>query len=205
MRDFKPLQRARDQPRQGPAARKNHAQPRAFLICQITNALSRDRFGLFGKVCADQKIETLCRFRASAHFHFAEKRIAERGGRCRSRYALGFATDFFPGANPAKIDIGKVFSGFFEHDRGVFCQFDRAAQEKPFCPMGSVESADKHMGKFSPATCGLLQTTSVTLAAKYKIAFFQQLVKTLNHWRKRRQPEFFEFPTGSFEAIQRAQ
>ena len=187
MRDFKPLQRARDQPRQGPAARKNHAQPRAFLICQITNALSRDRFGLFGKVCADQKIETLCRFRASAHFHFAEKRIAERGGRCRSRYALGFATDFFPGANPAKIDIGKVFSGFFEHDRGVFCQFDRAAQEKPFCPMGSVESADKQMGKFSPARCGLLQTTSVTLAAKYKIAFFQQLVKTLNHWSKRRQ------------------
>src|SRR6266404_3843828 len=112
MRDFKPLQRARDQPRQGPAARKNYAKPRAFLICQITNALSRDRFGLFGKVYANQKIETLCRFRAAAHFNFA---------------------------------------------------------------------------------------------AKYKIAFFQQLVKTLNHWRKRRQPEFFEFPTGSFEAIQRAQ
>src|SRR5215216_1335744 len=71
--------------------------------------------------------------------------------------------------------------------------------------MGSVESADKHMGKFSPATCGLSQTTSVTLAAEYKTAFFQQLVKTLNHWRKRRQPQFFEFPTGSFEAIQRAQ
>ena len=69
MRDFKPLQRARDQPRQGPAARKNHAHPRAFLICQITSALSCDRFGLFGKVCANQKIETFCRFRASAHFH----------------------------------------------------------------------------------------------------------------------------------------
>src|SRR5436309_13891141 len=99
MRDFKPLQQARDQSRQGPAARKNYAQPRAFLICQITNALSRDRFGLFGKVCANQKIEKLCRFCASAHFHFAEKRIAERGRGCRSRYALGFATDFFPGAN----------------------------------------------------------------------------------------------------------
>src|SRR5882757_5732619 len=186
MRDLKPLQRARDQPRQGAAARKNHAEPRAFFICEITNALSCDRFGLFGKVYANQKIETLCRFRASAHFHFAEKRIAERGGRCRSRYALGFATDFFPGANPAKIDIGKVFSGFFEHDRGALCQCDRAAQEKPFCPMGSVESADKHTGKFLPATCGLLQTISVTLAAKYKPAFFQQLVKTLNHGCKRR-------------------
>src|SRR6266487_7150722 len=96
MRDFKPLQRARDQPRQGPAARKNYAQPRAFLICQITNALSRDRFGLFGKVYANQKIETLCRLRTSAHFHFAEKRIAQRGGCCRSRHALRFATDFFP-------------------------------------------------------------------------------------------------------------
>src|ERR1700675_26197 len=102
MRDFKPLQRARDQPRQGPAARKNHAQPRAFLICQITNALSCDRFGLFRKVCANQKIETLCCLGTSAHFHFAEKRIAERGGRRRYRYALGFATDFFPGANPTK-------------------------------------------------------------------------------------------------------
>ena len=71
--------------------------------------------------------------------------------------------------------------------------------------MGSVESADKHVGKFSPATCGLLQMTSVSLARKYKTAFFQQLVKTLNHWRKRRQPEFFKFPTGSFEAIQCAQ
>src|SRR6476659_7076867 len=170
MRDFKLLQRARDQPRQGPAARKNHAQPRAFLICQITNAVSRDRFGLFGKVCADQKIETLCRFRASAHFHFAEERITER---CvRSRRALRFARDFFPGADPAKIDIGKVSSRFFDHDRDVFCQFDRAAQKKPFCPMRSVESADKQMGKLPAATWRLLQTMSVTLAAKYEIAFF---------------------------------
>jgi hypothetical protein len=117
---------------------------------------------------------------------------------------LGLATDFFPGANPAEIDLGKVSAGFFEDDRGAFCQFDRPAQEKPVRPMGSIESADKHVGKFSPATCGLLQTTSVTLAAKYKIAFLQQLFKTPNYWRKRRQPEFFEFPTGSFEAIQRA-
>src|SRR5262249_22989638 len=126
----------------------------------------------FGKVCADQKIETLCRFRASTHFHFAEKRIAKRSARCRSRPAFGFATDFFPGANPAKIDIGKVSARFFEHDRGAFCQFDRGAQDKPFCPMGSVESADKHMGKFSFAMCLLLQSTSVVLAAKCKIAFF---------------------------------
>jgi hypothetical protein len=48
----------------------------------------------------------------------------------------------------------------------------------------------------------LLQTPSVSLAGKYKTAFFQQLVETLNHWRKRRQPEFLEFPTGSVEAIQ---
>ncbi len=53
--------------------------------------------------------------------------------------------------------------------------------------MSSVESADKQMGKFSPARFGQLQTTSVTLAAKDKIAFSQQLVKTLNHWNKRRQ------------------
>ena len=172
MRDVKPLQRARDQPRQCPAARKNHAQPRAFLICQITHALSRDRFCLFGKICADQKIKTLWRFRTSAHFHFAEKRIAEHTARCRFRHALGFATDFFPGANPAKIDIGKVSAGFFEHDRGAFCQFYRGAQDKPFCPVGSVESADKHMGKFLPAMCVLLQSTSVALAPKCKIAFF---------------------------------
>src|SRR5881398_2413875 len=192
MRDFKPLQRARDQPRQGPAAGKNHAEPRAFLICQITNALPRDRFGLFRKVCADQKIKALRRFRASAHFHFAEKRIAERGG--RSRRALGFATNFFPRADPAKIDIGKVFSRFFEHDRGVFCQFDRGAQEKPLCAMGSVESGDKHVRKF-PDACRLLQTLSISLAVKYKPALSQQFVKTLNHWRKRWQSEFLEFPT----------
>src|SRR5438309_8014707 len=179
---FKPGQRARHQPRQGSAARKNHAESRAFLISQITNALPRDRFGLFGKVCADQKIEALCRLRAAAHFNFAEKRIAERGG--RSRRALGFATDFFPRVDPAKIDIGKVFSRFFEHDRGVFCEFERGAQEKPLCPMRSVESDDKHVGKLSAATCRLLQTPSIGLAAKYKTAFFQQFVKTLNHRRK---------------------
>jgi len=51
----------------------------------------------------------------------------------------------------------------------------------------------------------LLQTLSISLAGKHKSAFLQQLVKTLNHWRKRRQSEFLEFPTGSFEAIQCAQ
>src|SRR5262245_281403 len=179
MRDFKTLKRPRDQPRQGPVTGKNHTESCAFLICQVTNALQRDRLGLFRKVCADQKIETLYRFRASAHFHFAEKRIAERGG--RSRRALGFTTNFFPGADPAKINIGEVFSRFFEHDCRVFCQFDSGAQEKPLCPMCSVESSDKHVGKFSPATCRLLQTISVSLAAKYKTALFQQFVKTLNH------------------------
>src|SRR5262249_445872 len=138
---------------------------------QITNALSRNRFGLFGKVCADQEIEPLCRFHASAHFHFAEKRIAKRNACCR-RLALGFATDLFPGANPAEIDIGKASPRFFEHDRGAFWQLDSGAQNKPLWPMGSIESADKHMGKFSPATCALLQSTSVALAAKYKAAFF---------------------------------
>src|SRR5215472_11348535 len=59
MQDFKLLQRTRNQPRQRSAARKNHGQPRAFIIRQITNALSRDRLSLFGKVCSDQKIETL--------------------------------------------------------------------------------------------------------------------------------------------------
>src|SRR5437667_9522359 len=169
VRDFKPLQRARDQSRQRPAAGKNHAEPRASLICQITNALPRDRFGLFRKVCADQKIKALRRFRASAHFHFAEKRIAERGG--GSRRALGFATNFFPRADPAKIDIGKVFSRFFEHDSGIFCQFERGAQEKPLCPMRSVESDDKHVGKLSAAIYRLLQTPLIGLAAKYKTAF----------------------------------
>src|SRR5215831_5130862 len=135
------------------------------------NALSGDRFCLFRKVCTDQKIEALCRFRAAAHFHLAEKRIAKCSVRCRSRRALGFATDFLPGANPAKIDIGKVSAGFFEHDCGAFCQLDRGAQDKPFCPMGSIESTDKHMGKFSPATCVLLQSTSVAFAAKCKTAF----------------------------------
>jgi hypothetical protein len=71
--------------------------------------------------------------------------------------------------------------------------------------MRSVESADEHVGKFSSGTCRLLQTPSIGLAGKYKTAFFQQLVKTLNHGRKRRQPEFLEFPTGSFEPIQCAQ
>ena len=132
------------------------------------------------------------------------------------RIAGLFSFDFRPGEeistrleaidrDPAKIDIGKVFPRFFDHDRGAFCQFDRSAQDKPFRPMGSVESADKHMGKFSPATCVLLQTTAVAFAAKYKTAFFQQRVETPNYWCKRSQPEFFEFPTGSFEAIQRAQ
>src|SRR5437870_5750710 len=170
MRYFKPGQQARDQARQGSAARKNHAESRAFLICQITNALPRDRFSLFGKVSADQKIEALCRLRAAAHFNFAEKRIAHRGG--RSRRALGFATDFFPGADPAKIDIGKVFSRFFEDDCRVFCQFDSGAQQKPLCPMCSVESNDKHMGKFSPVTCRLLQTTSSVLPRSTKPHFF---------------------------------
>src|SRR6266699_6739251 len=154
MRDFKSLQQGRDQPGQCPAAGKNHAQPRAFLICQITNALPRDRFGLFGKVYADQKIDVLCRFRAPAHFHFTEKRIAERGG--RSRGALSFATDFFPGADPAKVDIGKVLPRFLKHDRCVSCQFDCGAQKKPLYPMASVESCDKQVRKF-PDTCLLLQ------------------------------------------------
>src|SRR5438552_1777211 len=179
MRDFKPLQRSRDEPRQGPIAGKNHTESRAFLICQITNTLPCDRFGLFGKVCADQKIETLCRLRATAHFNFAEKGVAKGGGRYRR--SLGFATEFFPGPDPAKINIGEVSSRFFEHDRRVFCQFDSGAQKKPLCPMSSVESNDKHVGKFSPARRRLLQTTSVTLAAKYKTALFQQFVKTLNH------------------------
>jgi hypothetical protein len=61
------------------------------------------------------------------------------------------------------------------------------------------------MGKFLPATCVLLQAMPVALAAKCKIAFFQQRVKTFNDRRKRRQSEFFEFPTGSFQAIQCAQ
>src|SRR5262249_738347 len=163
-------QRVCDQPRQGPAAGKNHTESRAFLICQIMNALPCDRFGLFGKICADQKIEALFRLRATAHFNFAEEGIAKRSG--RSRRSLGFATDFFPGADPAKINIGEVFSRFFEHHCRVFCQFDSGAQGKPLCPMSSVESNDKHMGKFSPATCRLLQTTSVSLAAKYETAFF---------------------------------
>src|SRR5438270_6076667 len=114
MRYFKPGQRARDQARQGSAARKNHAESRAFLICQITNAMSRDRFGLFGKVCADQKIETLCRFRASTHFHFAEKRIAQRGGGLGSQYPLALATNSFPEPTPARFTFEKVFSRFFE-------------------------------------------------------------------------------------------
>src|SRR5207248_8241117 len=170
--------------------------------CPITTALPGDRFGLFGNVYADQTIDVLCRFRARAHFHITEKRIAERGG--RSRGALSFATDFFPGADPAKVDIGKVFSWLFQHDRCVFCQFDCGAQKKPLCPMASVESCDKQVRKF-PDTCRLLQTPSISLAGKYKPAFSQQFVKTLNHWRKRRQTEFLEFPTGSFQAIQCAQ
>src|SRR5262245_32137599 len=105
----------------------------------------------------------LCRFRASAHFHFAEKRIDKPTATFRYKLTLGFAADFFPGANPTKIDIGKVSAGFFEHDRGALCQFDRGAQEKPLCPMGSVESADKHIGKFSPVMCVPLQSISVAL------------------------------------------
>src|SRR4029077_6835365 len=107
---------------------------------------------------------------ASAHFHFAEKRIAERGG--RSRRALGFATNFFPRADPAKIAIGKVFSRFFEQDRGVFCKFDCGTQEKPLWPMRSVKSSDKHVGKFSLAIRRLLQTPPIGLARKSEIAFF---------------------------------
>jgi hypothetical protein len=71
--------------------------------------------------------------------------------------------------------------------------------------MRSVESGDKYVGKFSLATRRALQMPSISLARKNKLAFFQQLLKTLNQWRKRRQPEFFEFPTGSFQAIQCAQ
>src|SRR6476660_545447 len=118
MLDVKSLQRARDQPRQGAATGKNHAEPRASLVYQITNTLPYDRFGLLPKVCADQKIEAFCRFRASAHLHFAEKRIAERDG--RSWRTAGLATDFFPRADPAKIDIRKVLAGFLQHNRGVF-------------------------------------------------------------------------------------
>jgi hypothetical protein len=69
--------------------------------------------------------------------------------------------------------------------------------------MGAIETGDKHMGKLSLAARGFLQASSIGLAWKNKIAFFQQLVKTLNHWRKRRERKFFEFPTGSFKTIQR--
>ena len=71
--------------------------------------------------------------------------------------------------------------------------------------MRSVESGDKYVGKFSLAARCALQMSSISLARKNKVAFFQQLLKTLNQGRKRRQPEFFEFPTGSFQAIQCAQ
>src|SRR5262245_18274976 len=114
MLDLQPLERARDESRQGPAAGKNHTEPRAFLICQITDALPSDCFGLFRELCPGQKIEALCRFRTSAHFHFAEKRIAEQDG--RSWRSSCFVTDFFPGTDPAKIDLQKDLWRFLEHN-----------------------------------------------------------------------------------------
>src|SRR5258708_12798604 len=100
------------------------------------------------------------------------------------------------------MDVGKILSRFLEHDGGVFRQFDHDAQEKPVPPMRSIETGHKHMGKLSLAARGFLQAPSIDLDRKNKIAFFQQLVKTLNHWRKRRQREFFEFPTATFKPLQ---
>src|SRR2546430_1440642 len=78
-------------------------------------------------------------------------------------------------------------------------------QEKPLWPMRSVEPGNEHVRKFSLATRRLLQMQSIGFAQQKKIAFFQELVETLNDWCKRRQREFFEFPSGSFQTIQRAQ
>jgi len=128
--------------------------------------LPRDRFGLFRKVGADQKIEALCRFRASAHFDFAEKRIAERS--VRSRRALGFATDFFPRADPARSTSEKFSRGSSSTIVAFSASFDRGAQEKPLCPMRSVESGDKHVGKCSLATRRFLQVPPISFAGKYK-------------------------------------
>ena len=93
------------------------------------------------------------------------------------RRTLGLAIDFFPRADPAKIDIGKVFARFFEHDRGVFGQLDRGAQEKPMRPMRSVESGNEHVGKFSRAACHLLQSPSIGFARQSEIAFFSSSLK----------------------------
>ena len=71
--------------------------------------------------------------------------------------------------------------------------------------MRSVESDDEHVRKFSFAPHRLLQTPSIGFARQDKMAFFQQLVEMLNDRCKRRQREFFEFPSGSFQAIQGAQ
>src|SRR4029077_7674232 len=113
----------------------------------------------------------LCRSRASSHFYFAEKGVTEGDG--RARRSLGFATDFFPRADPAKIDVGKVLPRFLKHDGCIFREFGRGAQEKPVCPMRSIETCDQHMGKLSLAACGFLQTPSIGFAGKNKIAFFQ--------------------------------
>ena len=94
VRDVESRQRVRDQTRQRTTAGENHAESRAFFIHQITNALLRDCFRLFGEIRADEKIEMFCRFRATAHFRFAKKRIAKRLNGFRR--ALRFATDFLP-------------------------------------------------------------------------------------------------------------
>src|SRR6185437_9186398 len=99
MLDPKPLKQVRDQSRQSPAARKDHTEAGARFIFQIADALPGDCFGLFRKVCADQKIERFLHLRTSPHFQFAKKRIAERdGGYWRS---LGLPAHFFPGTDPA--------------------------------------------------------------------------------------------------------
>ena len=73
---------------------KNDAQSCALFVRQISNALSRDGFGLLGNVGSDQKVTGFRISRFSAHFCFAKKRITQwpRSGRC----PLRFAADFLP-------------------------------------------------------------------------------------------------------------
>src|SRR4030095_16262836 len=101
----------------------------------------------------------------------AKKGIPKRPGGFQR--ALRFAADLFPRADPAKINVGKVLSRFLQHDDCVFRQCGHGAQEKPVCPISSIETGNEHVGELSFAACGFLQTPPIDLAWKNKIALFE--------------------------------
>src|SRR5262249_60204917 len=60
-------QRARNQTRQRAAGRKNHPEPRTFLVRQIPNTLPWDCVGLFRCVSSNKNIEEPRRYHAAEH------------------------------------------------------------------------------------------------------------------------------------------